>query len=119
VESANYSTTKLADGDAAAAVTCLTRSPEHGAIQAAYVLNSPRTVEMSLYVVRAFVQLRELLASNKDLARRLDQLEVRIREEACHTRRCYRRHALGHPTTHEPPAPKRRGIGFTADLDKP
>jgi hypothetical protein len=37
---------------------------EHGAIMAATVLNSPRAVEMSVYVVRAFVQLRELLASN-------------------------------------------------------
>jgi hypothetical protein len=41
---------------------------EHGAIQAANVLNSPRAVEMGVYVVRAFVKLRELLASNKELA---------------------------------------------------
>ncbi len=41
---------------------------------AATVLNSPRAVEMSIYVVRAFVQLRELLSSNKELAKRLDQL---------------------------------------------
>ena len=45
---------------------------------AATVLNSPRAVEMSIYVVRAFVQLRELLSSNKELAKRLDQLEARI-----------------------------------------
>ena len=44
---------------------------EHGAIMAAAVLNSPRAVEMSIYVVRAFVQLRELLSSNKELAKRL------------------------------------------------
>jgi hypothetical protein len=37
---------------------------EHGAIQAANVLNSPRAIAMGVYVVRAFVQLRELLASN-------------------------------------------------------
>ena len=37
---------------------------EHGAIMAATVLNSPRAVEMSVYVVRAFIKLRELLASN-------------------------------------------------------
>jgi hypothetical protein len=41
---------------------------EHGAIMAATILNSPRAVEMSVYVVRAFVQLRELLSSNKELA---------------------------------------------------
>lgn len=37
---------------------------EHGAIMAATVLSSPRAVEMSLYVVRAFIRLRELLAAN-------------------------------------------------------
>ncbi|HXI48820.1 MAG TPA: ORF6N domain-containing protein [Steroidobacteraceae bacterium] len=46
---------------------------EHGAIMAATVLNSPRAVEMSVYVVRAFVQLRELLASNTVLARKLNE----------------------------------------------
>src|ERR1700683_2879346 len=43
---------------------------EHGAIMAATILNSPRAIEISVYVVRAFVQLRELLALNKVLARR-------------------------------------------------
>jgi hypothetical protein len=51
---------------------------EHGAIQAANVLNSPRAIAMGVYVVRAFVQLRELLASNRELARRFDQLEARL-----------------------------------------
>jgi hypothetical protein len=48
---------------------------EHGAIMAATVLNSPRAVQMSVYVVRAFVKLREVLASNSALARRLETLE--------------------------------------------
>lgn len=48
---------------------------EHGAIMAAAVLNSPRAVEVSIYVVRAFVHLREALASNKVLAAKLDALE--------------------------------------------
>jgi phage regulator Rha-like protein len=48
---------------------------EHGAIMAAMILNSPRAVEMSVYVVRAFVQLRAMLASNKELAQKLTQLE--------------------------------------------
>lgn len=51
---------------------------EHGSIMAATVLNSPRAVEMGIYIVRAFVQLRELLASNKQLARRLADLEKGI-----------------------------------------
>jgi hypothetical protein len=48
---------------------------EHGSIQAATILNSPRAVEMSVYIVRAFVKLRGLLISNKDLAQKLAQLE--------------------------------------------
>jgi len=51
---------------------------EHGAIQAANVLSSPLAIEMGVYVVRAFVRLRELLISNKELAHRLNELEQRI-----------------------------------------
>jgi hypothetical protein len=86
---------------------------EHGAIMAATVLSSARAVEMSLYVVRAFVQLRELLVSNTELARKLNELE---------------RKPDGHDETitailsairelMNPPAPKRGGIGFTANLE--
>ena len=45
---------------------------------AATVLNSPQAVDVSVYVVRAFVQLRELLSGHKELARRLDELEARM-----------------------------------------
>jgi hypothetical protein len=48
---------------------------EHGAIMATTILNSPRATEVSVYVVRAFVRLREVLASNAELAKRLDDLE--------------------------------------------
>lgn len=48
---------------------------KHGAIMAATILNSPRATEVSVYVVRAFVRLREVLASNAELAKRLDDLE--------------------------------------------
>jgi phage regulator Rha-like protein len=48
---------------------------EHGALMAASVLNTPRAIHVSLYVVRAFVKLREMIASHKDLARKLDELE--------------------------------------------
>lgn len=48
---------------------------EHGAIMAASVLNSERAVEASVEVVRAFVKLRQILASNAELARQLDELE--------------------------------------------
>ncbi len=48
---------------------------EHGALMAATVLNTSRAVEVSLYVVRAFVQLREVLATHRELAAKLTDLE--------------------------------------------
>ena len=51
---------------------------EHGAIMAATVLNSERAVEMSVFVVRAFVRLREMLATNQQLATKIDELEQRL-----------------------------------------
>ena len=48
---------------------------EHGALMAAMVLNSPRAVEVSTYVVRAFVRLREASSVHQDLAKRLAELE--------------------------------------------
>ena len=52
---------------------------EHGAIMAATVVNSPRAVEVSIYVVRAFVRLRETLASNKELTAKLGELERKLK----------------------------------------
>jgi len=51
---------------------------EHGAIMAAYVLNSPRAVEVGVYVVRAFVKLRQLVTTHKELGRKFAELEQRI-----------------------------------------
>jgi hypothetical protein len=51
---------------------------EHGAIMAATVLNSSRAVEMSVFVVRAFVRLRELLNRNRELSARFTELETRL-----------------------------------------
>jgi hypothetical protein len=48
---------------------------EHGAIMAANLINSPIAVKTSVLVVRAFVRLREILGTHKDLARKLEQLE--------------------------------------------
>ena len=86
---------------------------EHGAIMAATILSSARAVEMSLYVVRAFVQLRELLVSNAELARRLDQLERQLQgHNAAITAILSAIRELMNP-----PEGKRRGIGFTADVE--
>ncbi len=86
---------------------------EHGAIMAATVLNSPSAVEMSLYVVRAFIRLRELLSANSALARKLDELERKYKhhDDAISAILSTLRELM------HTPAPARRGIGFTADLD--
>jgi phage regulator Rha-like protein len=51
---------------------------EHGAVMAAMVLNSPRAVEMSVYVVRAFVEMRALLSTNTQLIQKLQALEKTV-----------------------------------------
>ena len=53
---------------------------EHGAIMVDSVLNSQRAVDASINVVRAFVQLREMLSTNKDLAIKLSELENKLTE---------------------------------------
>ncbi|MGH8650115.1 MAG: ORF6N domain-containing protein, partial [Burkholderiales bacterium] len=92
---------------------------EHGALMAATVLNSPRAVEMSLYVVRAFVRMRGVLAAHKELAKKLEVLEKKTGALAL-------KHDALATTTHAqfkeviealralmtPPEPKKRPIGF-------
>jgi hypothetical protein len=85
---------------------------EHGAVMAATILNSPRAVEMSVFVVRAFVRLRELLASNSTLARKLDELERKYKH---HDEAITAILSAIRELTHAP-AIKRRGIGFTANI---
>lgn len=51
---------------------------EHGALQAANVLRSPRAVQMSVFVIRAFVKMRETLLGTLDLARKLTALEKQL-----------------------------------------
>ena len=90
---------------------------EHGAIMAAMVLNSARAVEMSVYVVRAFVQSREMLSSNHELARRFAQLETRLDKRLTEHDRTIAAILSAIRELMNPPAPKRRPIGFTADLE--
>ena len=89
---------------------------EHGAIMTATVLNSPRAVEMSVYVVRAFVKLREMLASNKELARRFVQLEARLDKKLSRHDETIAAILSAIRKLMHPRVPKRRPIGFTADL---
>lgn len=87
---------------------------EHGAIQAANILNSPRAIDMSVHVVRAFVRMRELVASDKALAQKLDELERKYR----HHDKAIAAMLSAIRQLMYSPRPKRRAIGFTADLDR-
>jgi hypothetical protein len=82
---------------------------EHGALMVANLLRSERAVRTSVYVVRAFVQLRKMIASNKELARRLDELEGRYDRQFKAIFDAIRELMT-------PPEPKpRRRIGFVSD----
>jgi hypothetical protein len=98
---------------------------EHGAIMAATVLNTSRAVEVSVYVVRAFVQLRELVSSHRELAKRLDELEDKTEALAMshdtfsrNTRNQLKQvfDALRELMT--PPEPTKRPIGFVTPEDQ-
>jgi hypothetical protein len=81
---------------------------EHGAIMLASVLNSQGAVEVSIYVVRAFVRLREMLSAHKQIARKLSELERRIQRHDDHIRALF--DAIRQMMA--PPGKKERRIGF-------
>jgi hypothetical protein len=85
---------------------------EHGALMASAVLNTSRAVEVSLYVVRAFVQLRATMAAGSELARRLDQLE---RNVGTHDRAILEVLQALRQLTQPAETPSRRRIGFVQD----
>jgi len=81
---------------------------EHGAIMAATILNSPRAVEVSVLIVRAFVRMREVLTANRELAHKLAELEQRLdtHDEAIQSLMAAIRSLM------TPPEKRRRRIGF-------
>jgi hypothetical protein len=82
---------------------------EHGALMAATVLNSPEAVAMSVYVVRAFIQMRERLAANREILKRLTEIDKTLLEHDSVLRDIYRKLL---PLLQPPPAPPKRRIGF-------
>ena len=97
----------------------------HGALMVATILNSPRAVEISIYAVRAFVRLRELATTHRELAMRLDELEQKTEALAMNhdtfnrnTRNQLKQvfDALRELMT--PPDPPKRPIGFVTPKDK-
>jgi hypothetical protein len=98
---------------------------EHGAIQAANVLASSQAVEMGIYVVRAFVHLREALSTNADVAKRLAALEMKTESlELSHgsfsqnTRLQLRQLLEAVRELRTQPEPPKRPIGFVPLEDK-
>jgi hypothetical protein len=85
---------------------------EHGAIMAASVLNSERAVKASIFVVRAFVKLREMLAAHKELAMKLAELESRVQG---HDEQIVALVETIRQLMEPPPQPPRKRIGFLSD----
>ena len=83
---------------------------EHGAIMVANVLNSRRAVEVSVYVVRAFVKLREMLGSHKMLAQKIAELERTVATHDAHIKALF--DAIRQLM--QPPTWKTHRIGFKA-----
>lgn len=83
---------------------------EHGAIMAAAVLNSPRAIAVSVYVVRAFIRLREVIASHHEFAGKLAELEQKLIE---HDGRFAQVFEAVREMMQPPPIPLKRRIGFS------
>jgi hypothetical protein len=84
---------------------------EHGAVMAANVLRSPRAVQMSVYVVRAFIKQREVLATNATILRRLAEIDKTLLEHDSALHVLWKRLQ---PLLAPPPEKPRRKIGFAA-----
>jgi len=92
---------------------------EHGAIMAANVLNSRRAIEVSVFVVRAFVRMRELAVLNREVAGRLDELERKVagHDEAIRSLVQTIRQLM--TPSSAPPERPRRSIGFRVEEARP
>lgn len=85
---------------------------EHGAIMAASVLNTPQAVKVSVFVVRAFVKLREMLGAHEELAVKLDELDRKLQQHDGQIRVLIDAiRELMAP----PPEPPRKPIGFATE----
>ena len=85
---------------------------EHGAIMAATILKSIRAVEMSVFVVRAFVRLREHVAANTAVLKRLAEIDRTLLRHDAALRDVYQKLL---PLLRPPADPPKRRIGFHTD----
>ena len=89
---------------------------EHGAIMAATILRSPRAVAMSVYVVRAFIRMRDELMANAVILKRLEQIDRKLLEHDVVLRDVVEKLM---PLLTAPPARPRKEMGFHATLKRP
>jgi len=82
---------------------------EHGAIMAANVLNSPQAVAMSVYVVRPFIQQRDVLSANEAILKRLAEIDKTLLQHNAALRDIYQKLM---PLLQPPPEKPRPKIGF-------
>lgn len=87
---------------------------EHRALTAANVLNNPRAVAMSVYVVRAFIEMREELAANATILKRLAEIDKTLLTHDLALHDIYQKLR---PLLEPPPAPPRPEIGFHVKED--
>jgi len=85
---------------------------EHGALMAASVLNSPRAIEVSIYVVRTFIAMREAGDTNKHLADRLNELEHNLEKRLTGHDQAIAEIFAAIRALMKTPPPKSRPIGF-------
>ena len=85
---------------------------EHGALMAANILRSERAVQMSIYIIRAFIRLRERVAANASILKRLAEIDGTLLHQDAALRDIYRKLL---PLLQPPPDPPRRRIGFHTD----
>jgi hypothetical protein len=90
---------------------------EQGVAMLSSVLGSDRAIAVNIEIMRAFVRMRELLSSNKELARRFAQLEARIDKKLAEHDEAITAILSAIRELMQPPPPKRGGIGFTSDID--
>jgi len=94
---------------------------EHGTVMAANILRSPEAIQMSMFVVRAFIRMRQMLIEQRGLARKLAELEkeltsrLDIHETAINEMFTQIRRLLSLPSE---PAPPKRRIGFMVEERK-
>ena len=82
------------------------------------VLKSARAIAVNIQIMRAFVRMRELLISNRELAQKLDQLEARLEKKLASHDEAIAAILSAIRELMNPETPKHRSIGFTADLDE-